>query len=82
MNKKITIAPKPLSEKRELAIDKWVAGEEDKQDTPTEEKFVRFTVVLPENIYYNLKINSVKKRVKLKDLVISVFDDYLKHISE
>ena len=82
MNKKVSIATKPSNDKHtrhtDDIIDKWVAGKELKGKYP-EQKEVRFTVVLPEDLYFDIKMKAIKEKKKLKELLKSIIESYLSH---
>ncbi len=76
MNKKVTISTKPLTGKQQKIINNWVEGKELKPSINSQPE-VRFTVVLPENLYASLKITAVKEKKKLKELVASIVKSYV-----
>ena len=77
--KKINFSKKPDSIEDSKAIDDWVLAGENKSQTtnsiPVVEK--RFTIVLPEELYRNLKIKCAKNDLKLKDFIINALEKNL-----
>lgn len=77
--KKINFSKKPNSIEKSKAIDEWVLSGENKSQAPNNipvaEK--RFTIVLPEELYRNLKIQCAKNDLKLKDFIINALEKNL-----
>lgn len=77
MNKKVVISAKPSSYPSN-DIDKWVQGEEIKQNAQSHpEKEVRFTVVIPEKLHFRLKVKAVNERLKLKGVITKIIENYV-----
>ncbi len=75
--KKINFSKKPNSIEDSKIIDDWVlAGENNLQQTHSIiEK--RFTIVIPEDLYRNLKVKCAKNDLKLKDFIINALEKNL-----
>lgn len=75
--KKINFSKKPSSIEDSKIIDEWVlAGDTNFQQTHTvAEK--RFTIVIPEELYRNLKIKCAKNDLKLKEFIINSLEKNL-----
>lgn len=78
MNKKVTIALKPVHKEREKMLDSWVAGEKKQDKIVEQKKEKRFTIVIPEELYCSLRIRAAKEQKNLKALTTSIFQNYLK----
>jgi hypothetical protein len=75
--KKINFTTKPNSIENDRVIDDWVSAgnNKDKGPSPIIEK--RFTIVIPEELYRNLKIKCAKNDLKLKDFIINSLEKNL-----
>lgn len=75
--KKINFSKKPNSIEDSKIIDEWVlAGDTNFQQKHTvAEK--RFTIVIPEELYRNLKIKCAKNDLKLKEFIINSLEKNL-----
>jgi hypothetical protein len=75
--KKINFSKKPNSIEDSKIIDDWVlAGDNNLQQTHSIiEK--RFTIVIPEDLYRNLKVKCAKNDLKLKDFIINALEKNL-----
>lgn len=75
--KKINFSKKPNSIENDRAIDDWVSAGENKTKISDQVVEKRFTIVIPEDLYRNLKIKCAKNDLKLKDFIINALEKNL-----